>query len=212
MTGSRQADSYESVSAEGVTGTPASRGLRVGVVGLATVVQCGVVFMTFVLGLVWGGWTYALANVVALLGLGAILVLGARTSRSRPLLALLAVPVASALVTGVLYAAGTALEEAASCSPSEISAVERLRSPSGDPLTFEGSFDGECIARPDFVGPVPVEYRHYLEQLKGDGWRVLENDVPELALVTKDGIRVSVEVVPGEGMTLISVSDWSPVG
>lgn len=193
-----------------MVGPTASRGLRAGVVVVALAAQCVVTFVTFVLGLVWGGWSYALANVLALLALGGIVLGASSLKRRRVLLALLAVPVVSAVVTGVLYAAGTAMEEAAACNNPERAAVTALRSPSDETLTFDGSYEGECIARPSYVGPPDAEYRHYVTQLKADGWRIVEEDPPRSALATKDGMRVSVDVAPGEGMTLVSVADSSP--
>ena len=63
---------------------------------------------------------------------------------------------------------------------------------------------GSAWHAPTTWGLAP-EYRHYLDQLRGDGWRVVETDQPGSAVLTRQGVRVTVDVEPREGITLISV-------
>lgn len=206
MTGTRDSTSGprdEPLAPSAGTGT--SRRIRVLVIVVLVLVQGVVAYVTFVLGLVWGGWTYALANLVTV-GAFVALLLGVRASSTGRLLRLLAIPVACAAATTGLYALGTTLEKAAACDDRAQEAVAGLRDPAGGPVTFEGSYEGECLARPDYVGPRSVEYRHYVDQLQADGWRVVEEDAPSYALLTRRDVRVSIEVLPRERISLLSVS------
>lgn len=89
-----------------LSGLRASPLLRTVAVVLSVVVQAAVLFMTFVMSLGWGGATWAVANLQALLGFGVI----AALARHRHWRALL-VPVVSALLTFGLVMLGDSLGE-----------------------------------------------------------------------------------------------------
>ena len=56
----------------------ASRGQRA-LVGVAATLQVIAMAVTFVSGMLWAGWPYVVANVVAILGLVLVLMVGSRT-------------------------------------------------------------------------------------------------------------------------------------
>lgn len=82
-------------------------GLWTGTGVLSMVLQAAVLFMTGVMGLGWGGVTYAVANLQAVLGFCAIVVLVAGRRRWWAL----GVPVISALLTFGLVMLGESLGE-----------------------------------------------------------------------------------------------------
>ena len=115
----------------------ASSGQRA-LVAVAATLQVIVMALTFVSGMLWAGWPYVVANVVAILGLVLVLVVGSRTGRRNVLVALLAVPVISiGLIVGLANFNEWRLARVA-CSDREREAVAGLESPSGEPLSFDG--------------------------------------------------------------------------
>jgi len=171
--------------------------------GVAAALQVIVMALTFVSGLLWAGWPYVVANVVAILGLVLMLLLGTRTGRPTALIALLAVPFVSVgLVLGLVAFDEWRVGRAA-CSDRELEAVAGLESPSGEPLVFEGSYEG-CEARADFDLPREEVTTAYAATLRKDGWTVTNR------MARKDGVTLFVEPLNEVDGILISVEDDEP--
>ena len=169
-------------------------------VGVAATLQVIVMALTFVSGLLWSGWPYGVANVVAILGLVLILFVGSRTGRSPAVIALLAVPAISvALILGLVAFDEWRVARVA-CSDRELKAVAGLESPSGEPLTFHGSYEG-CEARADFDLPREEVTTAYAATLREAGWTVTNRTA------RKDGVTLWVEPLNKYDGILISVED-----
>jgi hypothetical protein len=144
----------------------------------AVTAQAGILFVTFMMGLGWGGvlWIAALAQAAA--GIVFLAWLDARGYGP----ALLAVPVVSlALMLGLAAASNTG---AVACSDRALAAFEQLPPPPGVSVeTFVG-FDG-CMAETSRVQqaedlayrsePGAEVYAHYRSEFKKHGWRIVSD-------------------------------------
>ena len=142
--------------------------------------------LTWVMGLMWSGWVYAVAIAAAVLGLVLVLFVGSRTGRSPAVIALLAVPFSSiALILGLIAFDEWQVARTA-CSDRELKAVAGLESPSGKPLTFQGSYEG-CYAKADFDLPREEVTTAYAKTLREAGWTVTNRTA------RKDGVTLWVQ-------------------
>ena len=181
----------------GVPARPGPRGGHVLLTVLACALQALVLFATFVMGLGWGGVTYAAALVQA--GLGFVLILRL-AARGRGLVLL--VPLVSAGLTVGLVLTGTALGRAAACGDAERAAVEQLAPPPGTTVEFEGEYTEGCVARTRTSLSSQVILEHYEAELTRLGWRPTP-DRQEATVGTaaeKDGVSLIVDInTAGEG-------------
>jgi hypothetical protein len=163
-------------------------------VGVAATLQVIVMALTLVSGmLLWVGWPYLVANVVAILGLVLVLVVGSRTGRSSAVIALLAVPFVSvALILGLAAFDEWQVARVA-CSDRELEAVAGLESPSGEPLAFDGTYEG-CEARVDSDRASGELTAAFAATLRTAGWTVTSPDGGRMA--HKDGVTLFVESGP----------------
>ena len=151
------------------------------------------------------------ANVVAILGLVLVLVVGSRTGRSSAVIALLAVPIVSGGLIAGLAAFDIWQVSRAACSDRELEAVAGLESPSGEPLTFDGTYEG-CIARVDSYRASKEWIAAFAATLRTAGWTVTNPDGGQMA--HKDGVTLGVEPQPRtvteEGMkfTPMHIAVW----
>ena len=167
----------------------ASRGQRA-LVGVAATLQVIVMAVTFVSGMLWAGWPYVVANVVAILGLVLVLMVGSRTGRRNVLVALLTVPVVSiGLIVGLANFNDWRLARVA-CSDRELEAVAGLESPSGKPLAFDGTSEG-CEARVESDQPSKELTTAFASTLRTAGWTVTSPDGGRMA--HQDGVTLFVE-------------------
>ena len=162
-------------------------------VGVAATLQVIVMALTFVSGmLLWVGWPYVVANVVAILGLVLVLFVGSRTGRSSALIALLAVPIVSVgLIAGLADFNAWQVARVA-CSDRELKAVAGLESPSGKPLAFDGSSEG-CEARVKNDRASGELTAALAATLREAGWTVTSPDGGRMA--HKDGVTLFVELL-----------------
>ena len=182
--------------------------------GVAATLQVVVMAATLISGmLLWTGWPYAVANVVAILGLVLVLFVGSRTGRRKVLIALLAVPVVSIGVIAGLANLNERWLARTACSDRELEAVAGLESPGGKPLTFHGTSEG-CEARLDSDRASEELTAALASTLRTTGWTVTSPDGGRMA--HKDGVTLfaeplseSVEEKEVTGFTgiLISVDD-----
>ncbi len=181
--------------------------------GVAATLQVIVIALTFVSGMLWAGWPYVVANVVAILGFVLVLAVGNRTGRRNALIALLAVPVVTiGIIAGLANFNEWWLARVA-CSDRELEAVAGLESPSGKALSFDGTSEG-CEARFDNDRPSKELTSDFASTLRTAGWTVTSPDGGRMA--HKDGVTLFVEPltesVEDEKLTgftgiLISVND-----
>ncbi len=100
-------------------------------VGVAATLQVIVAALTFVSGLLWAGWPYLVANVVALLGLVLVLFTGTRTGRPTALITVLAAPFVSVgLILGLVAFDEWRVARAA-CNDRELNAGSDSSRPAG---------------------------------------------------------------------------------
>ena len=170
----------------------ASGGQRA-LVGVAATLQVIVIALTFVSGLLWVGWPYVVANVVAILGLVLVLTVGGRTGRRNLLVALLAVPVVSIVLIVGLVNFDVWQVSTVACSDRELEAVAGLESPGGEPLAFDGTYEG-CIARVDSYRASEEWIAAFSATLRAAGWTVTNPDGGQMA--HKDGVGLGVEPQP----------------
>jgi len=164
------------------------------VAGVAATLQVIVMALTLVSGmLLWVGWPYVVANVVAILGLVLVWVVGSRTGRSSAVIALLAVPVVSVGLIAGLAAFDAAQVSRVACSDRELEAVAGLESPSGEPLAFAGTYDG-CDARVESDRASSELTAAFAATLRAAGWTVTNPDGGRMAY--KDGVTLFVESGP----------------
>ena len=164
-------------------------------VGLAATLQVIVMALTVVSGmLLWVGWPYVVANVVAILGLVLVLIVGSRTGRSSALIALLAVPLVSVALIAGLAAFGESQVSRVACSDRELKAVAGLESPSGEPLAFDGNSEGGCDARVENDRASEELTAALAASLREEGWTVTSPDGGRMA--HKDGVTLLVESGP----------------
>jgi hypothetical protein len=167
----------------------ASGGLRA-LVGVAATLQVIVIALTFVSGMLWAGWPYVVANVVAILGFVLVLAVGNRTRRRNALIALLAIPVVSlGIVAGLANFNEWWLARVA-CSDRELEAVAGLESPSGEPLSFDGTSEG-CAAKVDSGRSSRKLTAAFSSNLRTAGWTVTSPDGGRMA--RKEGVTLFVE-------------------
>jgi len=179
-----------------------------GLVVLAAGLQLIVVALTFVSGLLWVGWPYVLANVFAIVGLVGVLVVGFRTGRKAAVLALLAVPLVSVGVIAGLAAFNEGQVARTACSDRELAAVAGLRSPTGGPLTFEGTYDG-CQAAVDSDQTTEELTADFAATLRTSGWMVVHPEGGRMA--QKDGVTIFVEpLTEADTGIQIAVNDDPP--
>ena len=181
--------------------------------GVAATLQVIVMALTFVSGMLWAGWPYVVANVVAILGFVLVLAVGNRTGRRNALIALLAVPVLSiGIIAGLANVNEWWLARVA-CSDRELEAVAGLESPRGKPLSFAGTSEG-CEARIDSGRSSKELTAAFASTLRTAGWTVTSPDGGRMA--HKEGVTLFVEPltesveeekVTGFTGILISVND-----
>jgi hypothetical protein len=172
-------------------------------VGLAATLQVIIMALTFVSGMLWPGWPYLVANVVAILGLVLIRFIGTRTGRPTALIAQLAAPFVSvALILGLVAFDEWRVARAA-CNDRELKAVAGLESPSGQPLTFQGSYDG-CEARADLDLPREEVTTVYAATLREAGWTVTNRTA------RKDSVTLWFEPLNESDVVLMWVEDDEP--
>ena len=159
---------------------------------VAATLQAIVIMLAVVSGMgLWAGWSYfAVANVVAVLGLVLVLFVANRTGRSGAVIALLAVPVISVvLIQGLMALEGWQLARGA-CSDLELEAVAGLESPDGKPLAFAGTYEG-CEARVDSRRASGELTADFASTLRTAGWTVRSPDGGRMAY--KDGVTLFVD-------------------
>ncbi len=175
---------------------------------MAALAQGGVLFLTFVMGLMWDGWTYAVALLQASLLLGAVLRLASRRSWLA-----LAVPLLSAALSLGLFLFFDKVESDAACTSDMREATAQVRPLPGTHVTFNGEVENGCIARfsvpaSDADSVLP----HYRREFTRHGWEITAEEAdagcvtedgtpcpPSTGIgATKGGIRMGVEVPEGE--------------
>ena len=170
------------------------------VVVLTVLAQGAVLFLTFVAGLQWDGWTYAAALLQALLLGGVLTVLGSRRSWL-----ILAVPLTSAAISLGLLLLFVEAEDDAACNDREMAAVAGLRSPSGEPLKFVGTYDG-CSASVPTEQVTEQATKGFAATLRAHGWTVDNPDGGRMAHKGRVVIFVEPLTESGTGMS-ISLAD-----
>ena len=163
--------------------------------GVAATLQVIVVALTLMSGmLLWVGWPWVVANVVAILGLVLVLVVGRRTGRSSAVIALLAVPIVSVGLIAGLAAFDAAQVSRVACSDRELKAVAGLGSLGGEPLAFDGSSEGGCEARVENDRASGELTAALAATLRENGWTVTSPGGGRMA--HKDGVTLFVESGP----------------
>jgi hypothetical protein len=155
-------------------------------------------FLTFVAGLQWGGWTYLAAVLQAALLSALVAVVASR----RGWLAL-AVPLTSAALSMALYAFFVEVETAAACTQDIREATGQLTPLPGNRPSFHGEPANGCIAR--FTVPASATdsvYAHYRRELTRNDWDITTSESGPFQ-ATKNGIDMNVEVDEGEGGLVI---------
>jgi hypothetical protein len=167
---------------------------------VAVLAQASVFFLTFVMGLVWDGWTYSAAVLQA-----AVLFFGVLVTvlRSRRRWLALAVPLMSSALSVALYAFFIEVEAAAACTPDMRGAAKQLTPMPGTRVSFNGEPANGCIAR--FTVPASATKSvtsHYRREFTRNGWHIVTQD-SGLLQGTKNGIVMNVEVPAGEGGLIV---------
>ncbi len=179
-----------------------------GVTSLATVLQCLVLALIFISGLMWDGWPWLLAVVLGVLGLAVVLGVATRPGRDALVLVLLAVPLAT-VVTAIGLAVYFSQDVAAGeCNDRELAAVAGLRSPDGEQLKFVGTYDG-CTASVPTERVTARATKAFAATLRAAGWTV---DNPEGGRMAHKG-RVVIFVAPlaesGNGLKVgVADDNW----
>lgn len=171
---------------------------------LVLVAQVMVLAGTFFMGLGWGGPTWLLGLAQAGAGIALVARLGGRRSWW-----VVAVPVASALLTAGLVTVGAQYAAATECSDRETEAFARLLPPAGLDMRLEGDMNNGCMARGYTRTPPETVVTHYAGQLRENGWSIRTGQQRYLEAELED-LRIFVEAVPAEGgLVLISVVEGS---
>lgn len=155
------------------------------VVVVVLVAQVGVLFMTFVMGLGFGGAPWAVAMAQAAVAMG-VVVWGASRKRAwTP-----AVPVVSLALTFGLHAVSNTI--AFGCSDRVLAAFEHLPPPEG--ATFEMFVGGEtqdCMAEVRGQVTGPEVFAHYRNEFKNQGWSITR-DSQGILRGARDGMFVEL--------------------
>ena len=156
--------------------------------GVAVAAQLMLLSRSFFMGLGWGGFWY-----VANLGqAAAVVALAIAWFRKHPL-RVLALPVASFLLTQVFLAVDPSLKTT-ECTPSELSAAAEFPPPPGSPAPhFQSEPDNGCIARfhANLTGDQLLE--HYRQAAETAGWEVEKPGMAQLEtgeLVPEESIDI----------------------
>jgi len=170
---------------------------------LTALAQAGVLLLTFVMGLMWVGWTWAAALLQAVLLGGVLLVLVTRRSWLA-----LAVPLISAAISVGLFLFFVNVEADAACTSEVREAAAQVKPLPGTTVTFDGEVEVGCIAR--FTVPASKTASvipHYRREFTRHGWEIAAEESDEL-VATKDRIRMIV-MVPGgaEGGLVVIEAD-----
>jgi len=163
------------------------------VLAAAALAQAGVLFLTFVMGLSWSGWSYAVALLQALLLLGIFVVLANRRSWLSAL-----VPVLSAVMSVGLFVLFVKVESDAACTADMHQATKQIMPLPGTHARFEGEVENGCIAR--FTVPTSAAdsvLPHYRREFIRQDWEISAADT-DVLVATKNGVVMSVEVPDGE--------------
>ena len=163
--------------------------------------QVVVLFFTFATGLQWDGWTYLAALLQALGGL--IVVLALRRSWLA-----MAVPVISTALSAALLAVFVRVEGVSACNDREMAAVVGLRSPSGEPLEFVGTYDG-CSASVPTEQATEQAIKDFAANLRTHGWTVDNPDGGRMAHKGRVVIFVEPLTESGTGMSIgLADDNW----
>ena len=164
---------------------------------LAACAQVGVLLFTALLGLQWGGWSYAAA-----LGQASGLCVVAAVLASRRSWWVLAVPVVSVAASIALLVIGTTADAATACDPGALQRAASVDPLPGTSPRLEGEAVNGCIARFTTDAPPERVIAHYRDEFEQGGWTLVTDD--PLLLVARSGSTVmNVEVVPAEGGLVI---------
>ena len=178
----------------GTTPPTAGSPRRGAVLTVGLVAQVAVAGFTFTMGLGWGSWTYLLAAVQSLLGVGVVVWLAARRGGWWPL----AVPVASAILTATLALIGAGVAGATACTDPERAAFARLTAPYGTRPALAGESTGLCVARFTTRASAEDIEAHYERDFATLGWESRAADAGErTSAVTPEGVAVVVLVEEG---------------
>jgi hypothetical protein len=180
-----------------------------GVTALATVLQFLVVVLILVTGLLWTGWPWLLALALAVLGLPVVLGVARRTGRDAFVLMLLAVPLASAGAAIALASFNAQHVADTACNDREMAAVAGLRSPSGEPLKFVGTYDG-CSASLPTEQVTELATKDFAATLRAHGWTVDNPDGGRMAHKGRVVIFVEPLTESGTGMRISLADDTGP--
>lgn len=166
------------------------------VVRSAGVLQALVLALTLLTGpLLWTGWPFAVAVVVAALGLGVIVWSGDHSHRPSHVIALLCLPVITLGVVAGLAALDARLAVSAACSDEELAAVAGLELPAGGPLTWQGTRDGVCEATVESDRGYNQLTTDIAEVARRSGWTITNPAAGPMA--HKSGVLLFVEPVAG---------------
>jgi hypothetical protein len=172
--------------------TPASqpRGVNPTWVAVALPVQVGVLLMTWMAGLGWGGGLWHAAIAQAAVGIAVIVWLAAR--RHGP--AVLVVPVVSvALAVGLSAVSNTV---AVACNDRVLAAFEELPPPPGVSVETFASPSQGCMAKTRTGVDQEEVFDHYRNAFSKDGWRLVSDD-EEGTLGERNGVYVHAYVTEG---------------
>lgn len=191
----------------GPTGTRGQRRAPLVVLVLTGLAQGAVLFLTFVAGLQWDGWTYSAALLQAVLLGGVLLALVSRRSWLA-----LAVPLISAAISLRLLLLFVEVEEDAACTSDMREATAQVEPLPGTNATFDGEVVNGCIAR--FTVPASKTdsvIPHYRREFARNGWEITAEESDEL-VATRDRIVMNVSVPEGEGGLVIVRVDHTSTG
>lgn len=176
---------------------PRPHGAPVVVPVLAAAAQAGVLLLTLMFGLGWGGWTWAAALLQVLALSGVLAVLASRRSWL-----VVAVPIASLLLSLGLFVLFVQAETRWACKPEYAAATSQLDPPAGSDVRFTGEAGNGCIARFTTDATPQEILAHYRGELTENGWNITSQQATEIVAV-KDGIIMTVSVSPQEGGLVI---------
>ena len=181
-------------------GTNPQRRAPAAVLVLAVLVQGGVLFLTFVMGLQWGGWTYLAALSQAFLLGVLVVVLALRRRWLAP-----AVPLLSAALSAGLLTVFVTVEGVTACTPEMREATAQLTPPLGAEVSFTGEPGVGCVAR--FTVPASktgTVLAHYRREFTRHGCEITAAE-PGGLLATRGQLVLNVSALDMEGGLVVMV-------
>lgn len=174
---------------------------------LAGALQILVATLLLLSGPLWLGGPYALALTLAVAGGFLVLGPGAKARRPAALLSVLAIPVLTLGLTAGLARYEYVKVVDAACSAAELAAADGLRSPSGEVLEFEGTYDA-CQARVASAERTQSLAGRLAGSLRASGWTVERPQAGRMA--HKDGVVLFVDSSSEAGTGLLLIIEDNP--